>query len=207
MRATKLFAAAIAASVIAGPALAADLPSIKGPPAYIPPPPVFTWTGLYVGGQVGYQWGHSGTTLLPGTILATGLPGYSPNGVTGGAHVGYNYQVGQFVVGIEGDANGSSYYGSNSVLAGLFTYSTRETVNGSIRARAGLAWDRALIYATGGAAFGAFDHGYSAIGGLFTSTVNTNSGRLDGRRRRRLCPRQQLVDPRRISLYGLRPLQ
>ncbi len=159
MRGMKLFAAAIAVSVIAGPALAADLPSIKGPPAYIPPPPVFTWSGFYVGGQVGYQWGYSSSNV-PGFDSAT----YNPNGVLGGAHVGYNYQVGQFVVGLEGDVNGSSYYGSGvSPLAN--SYGTDENLDGSVRARVGVAWDRALVYATGGAAFGSFQNTYTSASG------------------------------------------
>ncbi|MGB8277440.1 MAG: outer membrane protein [Methylovirgula sp.] len=162
MRTMKLFAAAIAVSVIAGPALASDLPTTKGPPAYLPPPAVFTWTGVYVGGQVGYQWGDSSTTLFP-DLFNIGLPGYEPNGVTGGVHVGYNYQMGQFVFGLEGDANGLSYYGSNTLdpITASFTYSTRETVDGSIRGRVGYAWDHALFYATGGLAIGEFNNTYN----------------------------------------------
>ncbi len=144
-----------------GAAWAADLPNRKEAPAYIPPPPppVFTWTGLYVGGQVGYQWGRS--TANNGLNYES----ISPSGVVGGAHVGYNYQVAQFVFGLEGDVNGSSYHGST------FDYSTREDINGSIRGRVGVAWDRALIYGTGGVAFANFKNSYSMPG--FVDTLNT----------------------------------
>jgi outer membrane immunogenic protein len=51
-------------------AFAADLPSRKAPPVYVPPPPVFTWTGVYIGAQIGYQFGTSGTDAGPGILPA-----------------------------------------------------------------------------------------------------------------------------------------
>jgi len=138
-----------------GTASAADLPNTKAPPAFVPPPPpVFTWTGVYIGGQIGYQWGTD-SAVGPRGIGAS----YSASGVTGGAHVGYNYQMGQFVAGIEGDVNGSSYNGTTALGA----IGTRENVDGSVRGRVGVAWDRALIYATGGAAFGGIDNTYPGL--------------------------------------------
>ncbi len=151
-----------------GIASAADLPTTKGEPIYAPPPPIFTWTGLYIGAQAGYQFGHSST------FSGGGFPGYNPSGVDGGAHIGYNYQVGQFVAGLEGDVNGSSYHGSNAFGA-LTAYNTTENVDGSVRGRLGVAWDRALIYATGGAAFGNFRNQY--VSGLGADTLwNTRVG-------------------------------
>jgi outer membrane immunogenic protein len=152
-----------------GAASAADLPTMKGPPAYMPPapPPIFTWTGVYVGGQVGYQWG---TSDISDPYDYTSL---SPSGVTGGAHIGYNYQFGQFVAGLEGDVNGASYHGSNTGYSGI-GYSTREDIDGSIRGRVGMAWDRALIYATGGVAFANFQNTYNGFG----SYDSTNTGRV-----------------------------
>ncbi len=144
-----------------GVAMAADLPSRKAPPTYVPPPPpVFTWTGVYIGAQIGYQWGTSGTDIAGALPFA-----YNANGVTGGAHVGYNYQISQFVVGLEGDVNGLDYSGSNTSAAPFFATSTRENVDGSVRGRLGVAWDRALVYATGGVAFADIRNSYS-FGGL-----------------------------------------
>lgn len=147
-----------------GAAWAADLPNRKEAPAYVPPPPppVFTWTGLYVGGQVGYQWGRS--TANNGVNFES----VSPKGVVGGGHIGYNYQIAQFVFGLEGDVNGSSARGST------FDYSAREDVNGSVRGRVGMAWDRALVYATGGVAFADFHNSYSGVGGF----DSVDSGRV-----------------------------
>ena len=125
-----------------GAASAADLPSTKSPPAYIPPPPLFSWTGVYAGAQLGYMWGDASAI------------GYGMYGAVGGVHVGYNYQMGQFVAGLEGDVNGSSYSGSTAF------FGTRESIDGSIRGRIGVTWNRALLYATGGAAFAGIDNDY-----------------------------------------------
>jgi outer membrane immunogenic protein len=155
------FAMATAVLMAAGAsALAADLPSRRPPPPVFVPPPLFTWTGIYIGGDVGYTWGTDKHTSV------IGASSVSPNGIIGGAHIGYNYQVNQFVFGIEGDVDGTNF--NNSVTAGpLAAYvSTRIPIEGSARGRIGYAWDRALFFATGGAAFADIQHQY-AIGGVF----------------------------------------
>ncbi|MGH6817275.1 MAG: outer membrane protein, partial [Methylovirgula sp.] len=112
----KLLVSAAILATMTGGAWAADLPNTKGPPAFAPPPPPqFTWTGLYVGGQVGYQWGTTGWDIHsepPAPAVSLDRPGYSDQGVVGGGHIGYNYQVNQFVFGVEGDVEGTSYSGS-----------------------------------------------------------------------------------------------
>src|ERR1700759_423676 len=110
---------------MAASAVAADLPSEKGPPSFAPPPPpVFSWTGVYIGGQVGYEWGRTTFGVVnPVTGAVTGgFPAIHEQGVVGGVHVGYNYELGGFglgpggfVVGIEGDVNGASYSGSEFI--------------------------------------------------------------------------------------------
>jgi len=143
-------------------AAAADLPAEKGPPVYAPPPPVFSWTGVYIGGQVGYEWGTSSNTYFGPLGGLIGVGHHDDQGVVGGGHVGYNYELGGlglglgtggFVVGIEGDANGASYDGGG-VLAGIIGRHESTEFDGSIRGRVGVAFDRALIYGTGGVAFG-----------------------------------------------------
>jgi outer membrane immunogenic protein len=154
---------------VVGSALAADLPNTKGPPVFAPPPPpVFTWTGFYVGGQAGYEWGRTVGDLYtdPGVFIEH-LPGYDASGVVGGLHAGYNYQINQFVLGIEGDVEGSSYDGAGADL-GVFrpftAYTTRIPVQGSIRGRVGFAWDRVLFYGTGGAEFADIRNTYTTPG-------------------------------------------
>jgi outer membrane immunogenic protein len=154
---------AAASSLILGSvAIAADLPTTKGPPVYTPPPPpVFSWTGFYIGGQVGYEWGY--TVADPSALRGVGnilaiVPGpysHDADGIVGGLHLGYDYQISQFVIGVEGDVNGSSYEGSRTIF-GPIVGSERTPIDGSIRGRAGIAFDRILVYATGGAAFGDF---------------------------------------------------
>jgi hypothetical protein len=78
--------ASIGAITLTGSAFAADLT----PP---PPLPIFTWTGVYLGGQIGYAWGsgnlnYTGFDPFSGLAFTTALGG-SPNGVIGGVHVGY----------------------------------------------------------------------------------------------------------------------
>ena len=78
----QILLASVGAIAIAGSAFAADLPSRAPPPVYLPPPPIFTWTGVF-GGQVGYAWG-TGANRFDGFIddafVDTSLGG-SPNGV------------------------------------------------------------------------------------------------------------------------------
>src|SRR5580700_3342408 len=164
----KFLLASVGAIALTGSAaFAADLPSRAPPPVYLPPPPIFTWTGIYIGGQIGYAWGTGSNNFnefdpFTGTAFATSAGG-TPNGVIGGAHVGYQYQFNQLVLGLEGTVDGTSL--RNNAVASLPFFggrfnvnaSTNADVQGSIRGRLGVAWDRALIYATGGVAFGGFN--------------------------------------------------
>jgi outer membrane immunogenic protein len=167
----KLLLASAGLLAIAAAAQAADLPYRAAPPVYAPPPPIFTWTGAYVGAQIGYEFGsdHARVPGLPGV-------GSTPNGVVGGAHVGYNYQIGMFVAGIEGDMNGANYHGGTfypTIGAGA---NSRVGIDGSARGRVGLAFDRALVYATGGAAFAGLQNSYVGPGGAFSQFNHSSVG-------------------------------
>jgi outer membrane immunogenic protein len=75
---SRILMASIGAIALAGTGFAADLPSRAPPPVYVPPAPIFTWTGVYIGGQIGYAWGndHAHVTAFdPGTPGALGTPG------------------------------------------------------------------------------------------------------------------------------------
>jgi outer membrane immunogenic protein len=167
----QILLASVGAIAIAGSAFAADL---GPPPVYVPPPPIFTWSGLYIGGQIGYGWGKDSIDV---TDTAFGVPGFffsdnenNPDGVIGGAHVGYNLQFAQWVVGLEGSVDGSSQNGTvTDGVTGLMK-ETRLDVQGSIRARIGFAFDRVLIYATGGAAFSDVRNNYVDTSGIVTGT-------------------------------------
>jgi outer membrane immunogenic protein len=183
----KLLLASVAGLALTGSAaFAADLPSRAPPPVYLPPVPIFTWTGIYLGGQVGYAWGNnSGGTFVAGDglgdIFTANFSG-SPQGVIGGAHVGYNYQINQWVLGIEGSVDGTSL--SKTVVAtgtdlfgatALVTAHSNSNIQGSIRGRLGVAWDRALLYATGGVAFAGFNSSITDTSGFLTGIPGTSA--------------------------------
>jgi outer membrane immunogenic protein len=101
----------------------------------------------------------------------------SPQGVIGGAHIGYNLQINQWVAGVEGTVDGTSINKTvfDPFLGGI-NVGTKAPIQGSIRARAGVAWDRALIYVTGGAAFTNITNDYSIVGIPSESISKTRSG-------------------------------
>ncbi|HEY8031599.1 MAG TPA: outer membrane beta-barrel protein [Methylocella sp.] len=171
----KILLASVGAIALTGSAaLAADLPSRAPPPVYLPPPPLFTWTGIYIGGQVGGAWGTGGRSFtafdaVTGTFVESSSGGGNPGGVIGGGHIGYDYQIPTWnwlsssgvVIGLEGSIDGSSLSKTTVVdLPGAFGGSgtlsahTSADIQGSIRGRLGMAWDRVLVYGTGGVAFG-----------------------------------------------------
>lgn len=152
----------MALAALAGTAFAADLPSRQAPPVYAPPPiPLFTWTGIYVGGQVGYQFGKDTNNFNPSSS--------SSSGVVGGAHIGYNYQLtNNLVVGVEGDVEGTSAKATTGYPAFNGVY--KEGTEGSARGRLGYAFDRALFYATGGVAFVGITNDYNGSASDATHT-------------------------------------
>jgi len=171
----KFLLATTALVALTGSAFAADLPSRKGPPVYVPPVPVFTWTGVYIGGQIGYAWDRDYTIPYVAGVATPALGyGWSPSGVVGGAHIGYNYQVAQFVFGLEGDVEGSSLNSSVApTLIPGYTNGVNVPIQGSVRGRAGFAVDRALFFATGGAAFASIREQY-----FFVTPLTLSSARV-----------------------------
>ena len=139
---TKFLMAALLAGV-ASSAMAADLPTRKAPPApaqvYAP---VFTWTGFYAGVNGGWGWANPSSSNFS-----------SAGGGILGAQVGYNYQVGQFVGGVEADANWTGMKSTNTYVpagGGTASNSFKTGFLTTERVRAGVAMDRALIFLTGG---------------------------------------------------------
>ncbi len=181
--------AAISSALLGSVAMAADLPSEKGPPVYAPPPPpVFSWTGVYIGAQVGYEWGQlSATSFSPFGVVRNPTVDYQ--GVVGGGHVGYDYELGSLggflpglgggggiVVGIEGDVNGSGVTGNGIDGTGFYLGRERTQVDASIRGRLGLAFDRVLVYGTGGVAFASIQHSVTDFTGFDESHTTGRVG-------------------------------
>jgi outer membrane immunogenic protein len=120
---------------------------------------VFNWTGIYIGANTGYGQVNgdaietaSGGLLNGLTVTSSG----NANGAVAGGQVGYNYQTGVFVSGVEADYQWSGQSKANSVGCGIgctVQEKTSLTSFGTLRGRFGIAADRILIYATGGAAY------------------------------------------------------
>jgi outer membrane immunogenic protein len=156
------------------PGSAADLgpgPVYKAPPAVFAP--VFTWSGFYVGGNLGYGWASgSGTASLggvPGTFSGSG------SGFLGGAQLGYNLQTGNWVWGLEADFQGSAGDGNVHGSAGATTFNATAKTPwfGTARGRIGYAFNRSMVYGTGGLACGRNElDGTVTPGGAFSSEKN-----------------------------------
>jgi outer membrane immunogenic protein len=151
----RMFAIAAALGFTANTALAADLPSRAAPPVFVPPPPVWTWTGCYVGVEGGGTTGHSQhfAAETPAGVAQTG--GLSLSGGLAGGTAGCNYQTANFVLGGEGDFSWTSKRGSASLVPPFNTADvaeTKETWLSTFRGRVGVTMDRWLIFATGGGA-------------------------------------------------------
>jgi outer membrane immunogenic protein len=174
--------AAASLSAVGGmQAQAADMPRRAAQPTFQAAVPTFTWTGFYLGANAGAVWGDF--TKSAGLIR-------SRSGFTGGVTAGYNHQVNQLVFGLEGDYNYSGLKGSGVTLPGFVTASAHLKSFGTLRGRVGVAFDRAMVYGTGGYAFGVSaiaagpalqtttHHGYAVGGGLeyaFTQNVSAKA--------------------------------
>jgi opacity protein-like surface antigen len=149
---TKLWSGiGLLASVVAtvGAANAADLstpPAYKAP-VYKAPVILSDWAGFYLGVHGGYGWGES--SYLNPTAISV-----KQSGGLGGGHVGYNWQFGSVVVGVEGDFDGAAIKGTDTLNS--VTFNTKELA--SVRGRLGYAvapdW---LVYGTGGAGWASTD--------------------------------------------------
>lgn len=165
-------------------ASAADLGRPALAPIYAKAPVVapWSWTGFYLGADVGYAWSRDKDDE---TVLATGLPSdFSPtsaaelHGFKAGGFAGYNWQWSSLVIGLEADADYAHLTGTatfpNTSAADF--YEGRIRNQESVRGRIGHAFDHALLYATGGVAFADIDeHDASGIG-IFNDNSTMRTG-------------------------------
>jgi outer membrane immunogenic protein len=144
------------------PAGAADLPAR---PAYRAPvvAPIFNWTGFYVGVYGGYAFGSGNTSGFDG-------------GIAGGT-IGYNWQGAgsPWVFGIEADGGWTNFGDSASATVGGVSVSvfSEAQATATIRARLGYAWERTLLYVTGGGAWARNEIGLNvAIAGVGAAGIS-----------------------------------
>jgi outer membrane immunogenic protein len=156
----RILLASAGVTALTGAALAADLPFRAPPPVFLPPPPVWTWTGFYIGLNAGGTWSNSDNFATSATNIqfctagcvsalktanaaaagATALLSINDDGFVGGGQIGYNYQfANSWVAGIEADFQGTSAKGNATAsslvgLAGSLSSSigTTLTVNKSL---------------------------------------------------------------------------
>jgi outer membrane immunogenic protein len=141
--------ACVSIAALGSVAAAADLPPSPAAPYYKAPavyaPPAYTWSGFYIGINGGGAWGQSSWTT-PGSFSTSG-------GFVGGT-IGYNYQMDQAVLGIEGDMDWADINGSTSSGCPASSCKTNDNWLATVRGRLGYAADRFMPYVTGGLAIG-----------------------------------------------------
>lgn len=168
-----------ATTLMMGAAAAADLSTRKPSPA-----PVYaatTWGGFYVGAHLGWAQ-HNGNmdAFTPWNGFA-GFPvtGLRSSGMIGGLQAGYNYQMGQIVLGLEADASlGNLNKGSDLNGPGTFFWS-KSTWSGTIAPRLGYSFGDALLYVKGGLAIADFEYRHLQ-GAAVISGSNTRAGYVLG---------------------------
>jgi len=176
--------AALCALCLSLPALAADLPARTKAAAAPIVSPAYDWSGFYIGVHAGYTFGEDDSIVTTGQAAGNianvaggarpGLVRDDRDGFIGGGQIGYNWQVGpNWVFGLEADI---SYVDGDRdvtvVTAPLApgvgslsnTFSSRMEYFGTVRGRIGYAWDRTLVYATGGLAYGEVENNVSFLG-------------------------------------------
>jgi outer membrane immunogenic protein len=164
---------ALAAGLVAfGSAQAADLPARPMPAPMAPvayAPPVYNWTGFYIGGNIGGGFAESEWT----DPVSGGTNSFRKNGFIGGVQIGYNAQYNWLVLGAEGDFDWTGLKGGSRDSIGD-QIGTKTEWTSTLTGRIGAAFDRLLVYGKGGVAF-AHDHNtFTDFLGASSASVNTN---------------------------------
>jgi outer membrane immunogenic protein len=166
---------------------AADL-AVKAPP---PPPPVFSWTGFYIGANIGGAWARNNWT---DTLFLTNFNNDGNNGVfIGGGQIGGNYQIGSFVIGAEWDfdwAANNNHTNAVVIPAGAIVVTNNDRWITTVAARFGWAFDQWLAYGKAGGGWVGNNNptvtntttgvSLSTCGNFTTNCSNNNSGWLLG---------------------------
>jgi outer membrane immunogenic protein len=173
MTAPRFLLPAALLSLMATTAFAADLPQRTVAPVFVPPP-VYDWSGFYIGVNAGVAWNNSGNVTVSDPRLGAYVIGVGTHtGFAGGGQLGYNFQSGAFVYGVETDLQYANVGGH--VAWGRYGFLGIRSGNsgqyfGTVRARVGYAIDRTLLYLTGGFAYGGLNSS------PFSGNSSTNTG-------------------------------
>lgn len=178
---TKIAAAAL---LLASTSLsfAADM-ATKAPYA---PAAVWSWTGFYLGGHVGAGWGTTESSLNSITGAVGPIPAGTPiaqnnrSGFLGGGQLGYNWQTGWAVFGVQGDITGMDVKGTAPCL-GVASCTAKSDWLATVTGRfGGVVGDRTLVYVKGGAAWMHTNHTLGVLGLVSLSADSTATGWLLG---------------------------
>lgn len=161
-----LIAASVLALSVATGANAADIVRPQ-PVTPVYTAPAFSWTGFYVGGQIGWAWADTDVS----GVVANHTFAPDPDGFMGGIYLGYNFNFGNnFVAGIETDFAWSDIDASETVLGTLITpdvsVNVKQKWEGATRVRLGYDADRFLPYIAGGVAYTKVKTSVNAIDNL-----------------------------------------
>lgn len=149
------------------------------------PAPAYSWTGLYIGGNVGYGWADEHQQVQD---TASAHMDFAPEGAIAGGQIGYNIQTKGLVLGVEGSGSWSGIE-DNTIFTPPPARSEHESITElrgivDISGRLGVALDRTLLYGKAGVAWGWFDHTYNITRGgettQFTSDTEVMTGWLVG---------------------------
>lgn len=163
-----LVTASLIALSAAAPAVAADLaarPYTKAPAMVAA---IYDWSGFYIGVNGGWGQTHDRRVFDP---TATLIGSYDANGGTVGGQIGYRWQSGQWVFGVEAQGNWADISGSTANLVVAGTVRSKMDAFGLFTGQIGYAWQNVLVYVKGGAAV--TDRNYQfldATGALASST-------------------------------------
>jgi outer membrane immunogenic protein len=166
----RILSAVMLTTALTAPGWAADL----GARTFTKAPvvaPVSNWSGLYIGGNLGYGWGDGNTDFsFPAEFGFNNTTlGARSSGVIGGAQLGYNWQIGSVVTGLEADIQGSGIKGSARAIPTLVGTAIPDPTSvlssehklswfGTVRGRLGVTvTPELLFYGTGGLAYGRVD--------------------------------------------------
>jgi len=158
-------------------AMAADLPA-RGYYKAAPVEGSYNWTGFYAGGNAGYAFGKETSaerSLVPPTAGLEINDRISYDGYAGGIQAGYNYQVGQFVFGVEADIQAASVGERFHIVDPITPLSAANKLDsfGTVRGRIGYAFDRLMPYVTGGFAAGRNTFTFTSTGSVQDSAIHT----------------------------------
>jgi outer membrane immunogenic protein len=180
----KFWLGTIALTALAGPAFAADMAPRMYTKAAPVVAPIYNWSGFYAGIHAGYTFGDRTGVDTTGQVTANvlnvtggarpGSVGLDRDGFIGGGQMGWNWQSNSpWVWGLEADISYTDVNSSRTVVTAPLppgvgtlnnTFSTRMEYFGTVRGRLGYAWDRTMVYATGGLAYGEVENSASFFG-------------------------------------------